>query len=83
MYFSLMCGLSNNLQSHNHGGQLKTHHRLVKKTSTLMSTTPALTTYLYVSWCSLGSALKLRRFRVFAFVVVVVLFFGPALITNL
>ena len=49
-----------------------------------MSTTPALTTYLYVSWCSLGSALKLRRFRVFAFVVVdVVLFFGPALITNL
>ena len=52
-----------------------------------MSTTPALTAYLYVSWCSLGSALKLRRFRVFAFVVVVVVvvlfFFWPALITNL
>ena len=51
-----------------------------------MSTTPALTAYLYVSWCSLGSALKLRRFRVFAFVVVVVVvlfFFWPTLITNL
>ena len=71
-----MCGLSNNLQSHNHGGQLKTHHRLlVKKTSTLMSTTPALTAYLYVSGCSLGSALKLRRFRVFSFVVVVLFCF--------
>jgi len=72
-----MCGLRNNLQSPDHGGQLKTHHRLVKKTSTLMSTTPALTAYLYVSWFSLGGALKLRRFRVLLLLLLLMFcFFG-------